>query len=198
MDGMDKDHERMSDAISRFSRKFARFMKAPEDERAIRAEARDSVAEERIKDADDAFVSEVARKYSQYKFPYKTFGEDSVVAKKIDGDERALEAAWNLFKAADDAREKFCDDKTFFKDSGIVTPLAQKLEYTKGDDFVYLRCWLELERKVEDFAPQFESRADKSIVLRFVPAAAARLGRKQKAMAAAIKAIFGASEERKR
>lgn len=184
--------ERMSEALSTLTDTLRRFTQSgaksvhiplsPERERDIAIGTL-------IMERDEAFSLEVAAKYAQYREPFKTLGEDSIVARRIAYDERLLLAAYNLFKSAKQAEDEIGKGITFLRDTNITSPLAARSEYTSGEEFVYLRAYLMFEQLVTDYVPQFETEKS-GFVLTFVLPSAVRETFKTRETLAAIKASY--------
>lgn len=184
-------YDHLRDALSALSERLARFSQAGGREPLPPLEKqRDDYIGKLIMERDESFSVVVASKYAQYKEPFKTLGEDSIVARRIAADERYLLAAYNLFKAAKETEDEVGKGITYLKDTRIISPLAARAEYTTGEEFVYLRAYLVFEQLVTDYAPQFEQVRDGSFVLTFVKPTAVRETYKTREIFAAIKAAY--------
>lgn len=190
---------RMPDALSNLRERLMRFTQsgAPPPPPDLTPERRrDAYIGTLIMERDEAFSEKVANKYAQYREPFKTLGEDSIVARRIAYDERLLLAAYNLFKAAEVAEDEIGKGITFLRDTDITTPLSTRSEYTTGEDFVYLRAYLMFEQLVTDYVPQFEA-VKEGYVLTFVRPSAVRETFRTREIIAAIKASYKSDKENK-
>lgn len=181
--------QKLSEAISNFSKKLARFSSQPEQERRP-VHTSDEKLQVQINEREDRMKAAVLATYKIYKSPFEALGKDSNRAKIIDEDEQNLLRAYNLYKAVCAANSEKSDEHTFLKNIEISTPLAEKYAYTTGGQFVYLLTWLFYEQNAKEFIPEFFETQDGKFVLKFYPAEKYEFDAKTKETAGIIKENF--------
>ena len=143
---------------------------------------------------EEEFKLSVAGNYRKYRFPYKTLGSSSSIADAILKDEERLLSAYNLFKAVKEANAQFAKYETFIVDNVIATPLNVMDQYTTGDEFIYLQCWLYFEKKIRDFIPFMNVNPDGTYRLQFASASDYRWNHTDKEIFAVIHQNFYPAE----
>lgn len=178
---------RLSDAVSAFSRRFARFSKTGA-ERTERVRG-DEILQDKINSGERSRRQAVSQTYRIYKDPFGAFGTESPRAHAINADEQNLLRAYRLHKAVREAAEEKGDRETFVSSFQIESPIAQKSAYTFGGQFIYLACWLMFEQGAADFAPVL-AESGNSWRLTFVPASERRYDRADSELVAIVRECF--------
>ena len=181
-------------AVSAFSRKLERFTSANPSAEPAHAMTADEIRQKKIDYYEQDFKLSVVNEYKKFRFPYKTLGAHAPAADAIANDQQQLLAAYNIHKAVVEADTQFRTTDTFAKENLIASPLVQMEQYTMGDSFVYLQCWLFYEQQAKAYVPYFAVQQDGSYQLRFAPLRNFKLGYKEKEVAAVIKTAFYPSE----
>lgn len=190
-----KNSIRIIRAVSALTDKLSRFKDAnpnAEPERPMRA---DEIRQKKVDYYEEEFKLAVAGNYRKYRFPYKTLGSSSSIADAIIKDEERLFAAYNLFKAVQEANKSFSKYETFIVDNVITTPLTSMEQYTTGDEFAYLQSWLYFEKKARDYIPFMNVNPDGSYTLKFALAAEYRWNHKDKEVLAVVRQNFYPTEQ---
>ncbi len=143
--------EKLSDAVSAFSKRFARFSKTTQERTVPKRD--DEFLQEKINAGEAGRREAVSRTYRVFKDPFGVLGTSSNRAHALHEDEQNLLRAYRLFKAVKEAAESKGDKETFVSSFSIESPLPKKNAYTFGGEFIYLSCWLRFEQGATDFIP---------------------------------------------
>lgn len=179
--------ENVTEAVSAFSKIFAKFQKSGSD--FLKRKTEDEILQEKINSNENARKQSVSKTYKIYKDPFGTLGTASDRARTIYEDEQNLLKAYNLFKAVSDAVKSKSDKETFVSSFEIESPLTRKNSYTFGGNLIYLICWLKFEEGIGDFVPVFKE-SGKSYKLRFVPVSDYRFDTGDTELLSMVKEIF--------
>ncbi len=189
-----KNSIRIVRAVSAFSKKLSRFTEANQNAEPARPMRADEIRQKKVDYYEEEFKLSVAGNYRKYRFPYKTLGSSSSIADAILKDEERLLSAYNLFKAVKEANAQFAKYETFIVDNVIATPLNVMDQYTTGDEFIYLQCWLYFEKKIRDFIPFMNVNTDGTYRLQFASASDYRWNHTDKEIFAVIHQNFYPAE----
>ena len=189
-----KNSIRIVRAVSAFSKKLSRFTEANQNAEPARPMRADEIRQKKVDYYEEEFKLSVAGNYRKYRFPYKTLGPSSSIADAILKDEERLLSAYNLFKAVKEANAQFAKYETFIVDNVIATPLNVMDQYTTGDEFIYLQCWLYFEKKIRDFIPFMNVNPDGTYRLQFASASDYRWNHTDKEIFAVIHQNFYPAE----
>lgn len=189
-----KNSIRIVRAVSAFSKKLSRFTEANQNAEPARPMRADEIRQKKVDYYEEEFKLSVAGNYRKYRFPYKTLGSSSSIADAILKDEERLLSAYNLFKAVKEANAQFAKYETFIVDNVIATPLNVMDQYTTGDEFIYLQCWLYFEKKIRDFIPFMNVNPDGTYRLQFASASDYRWNHTDKEIFAVIHQNFYPAE----
>ncbi len=181
-------------SVSAFSKKMERFMAANPEGKPSHTLSADEIRQKKIDYHEQDYRASVAEAYKKYKFPYKTLGE-TPEADAINGEEQHLLAAYNLFKAVQEANRQFSVQGTYIRDNVVSCALCDMEQYTLGDNFIYLQCWLYFEQKAKDFFPFMSVNPDASYTLKFAPLKDYRFNYKDKEVFAIIKQCYYPTED---
>lgn len=181
--------QKVSEAVTNFSKKFAKFRAQAEPERT-KTTSRDELLQEQINRQEERYELAVVGSYTVYKSPLVALGKNSSRGKAIDEDEQSLLKAYKLFKAVNDANETVGDKTTFVHRVEIESPIARKDSYTRGGQFVFLQCWLRFEQGVEGFVPTLEEDREGRFHLRFRPDGQTRMSAKDKELFEKVREAF--------
>lgn len=181
-------------AVTAFSRKLERFTSANPSAEPAHTMTADEIRQKKIDYYEQDFKLSVVSEYKKFRFPYKTLGAHAPAADALVNEQQQLLAAYNIHKALAEADAQFRTAETFLQEHVIASPLAQMEQYTMGDSFVYLQCWLFYEQQAKAYVPYFAVQQDGSYRLQFAPLRNFKLGYKEKEVAAVIKACFYPSE----
>lgn len=182
-------------AVSTFTKKLNRFTDSNPNAEPNRPMRADEIRQKKVDYYEEEFKLAVAGNYRKYRFPYKSLGSNSSIADSIIKDEERLLSAYNLFKAVKEANANFSKYETFIIDNVITTPLSTMDQYTTGDEFVYLQCWLYFEKKSKDYIPFMNLNSDGSYTLKFVAADDYKWNYKDKEVFAVIHQNFYPTEK---
>ena len=179
----------VSDAFSKFSKKFAKFKSQPEPERS-KLTRQDELLQEQINRQEERYEFAVIGSYNIYKSPLVALGKNSSRGKSIDEDEQSLLKAYKLFKTVQDANTANGDKTTFITKTEIESPIAKKDSYTRGGQFIFLQCWLRFEQGCNDFVPVLEEDKNGHFHLRFHPESQVKLSAKDKELIEKVREAF--------
>ncbi len=186
---------RLPRVLNSLQKKMTAFTAANPNGSPAKTVSQDEIRQGKIDSYEEAFKLAVAGNYRKYRFPYKTLGANSSAADALTCDEERLFAAYNLFKAVQDANREFGKYETKITGDIITTPLTLMEQYTTGDEFVYLQAWLYFEKKARDFIPYMFLQPDgTTYVLRFYSAAEFHWNYKAKEVMSVIRACFYPTE----
>ncbi len=183
-------------AVSAFSEKLSRFSNASPNGRPNTPIRDDEMRQKKVDYHEEEYKLAVVGKYKNYNFPYKSLGSNSNAADELVKDEERMYSAYNLFKAVYEANKEFGKYETRIMDNVIKTPLTEKEQYTTGDEFPYLQCWLYFEKKARDFIPYMSVGLDGSTyTLKFMNARDYRWDYKTKELFAVVHRNFYPNEK---
>ncbi len=178
---------RLSDAVSAFSKQFARFSKA--DAKRTETTREDEILQSKVNSGERSRRQAVCQNYKIYKDPFGAFGTASPRAHAINADEQNLLKAYKLHKAVFAATKEHGDDETFVSSFSIESPIAKKTTYTFGGQFMYLSCWLKFEQGATDFVPILQE-SNGAWQLSFVAAETYRYERADAELVSIVKECF--------
>lgn len=187
---------RMLKAVRNFSTKFNRFDYASPNGKPSPKIRDEEIAQRKVDDYDQSYKIAISAAYRKYRFPYKTMGQNSSAADELVKDQERLLSAYKLHKAILEANAEFGRYETRIIDNVIVTPLTLKDQYTTGDDFVYLQCWLYYEKHARDFIPYMDVESDGvTYKLKFANVNKYSWAYKDKELFAVIQQVFYPNED---
>ena len=149
-----------AEAFNAFANKLQRFISSGGEEPKRAPLPRSE--QERIHDALSEQKKAVISRYRLF------LNADASVA----ADQAELLAAYNLFKAAQEANAAHATESTHLDGVPLVSPLTKNDRYTIGGDFIYLQLWLYHEKQAADYIPLLKPQPEgsESYTLTFVPA----------------------------
>ena len=167
-----------AEAFGAFAQKLQRFISAGGERPATASHPR--TAQEALNQALSEQKKAVITRYKSFLSP------DQAIAK----DQTELVAAYELFKAVQEANATHGTEATHLDGVPLVSPLSKADRYTIGGDFVYLQCWLCYERGITDYTPELCAHTDEVWRLQFVPARHHHPTREDNDKAAVIRSCF--------
>ena len=151
----------VSQALSDFTSKFARFAADPKAVEGLKVESPFKSLQDQINERESERASVLRRQFLEYVSP---------LTSDIEDDEEALLKAYKLYYQLVELNETAGDTGTHLRDFSITSPLCRKSEYTGGGDgrFCFLRLWFAATNPDALFMPVMEQDANGNWYLGFI------------------------------
>ncbi len=145
---------KISDTINAFTKKMSK-LKNSSDNPQVLVSSENQKVQNLVTSLEEERCYKILKNYNLYKNP---------VNQQIEEDEENLLKAATLYEHILSLEDSLGDCNTHLKDLRLTSPLCYKNDYTKGNEFCFLRLWF-LEFKSDfDYVPILSEENEKYFI----------------------------------